>query len=51
MNNLVPLVQAEIDMCVARGFQIMWIHVDNQFFNEEFVQAIKPATLITYATN
>ena len=51
MNSLVPFVKNEIDMYAARGLQITGVHVDNQFFNEEFVQAIKPATLIPYAAN
>ena len=51
MTALIPLVQAEIDMYAARGLQITGVHVDNQFFNEQFAQSIKPATLIPYAAN
>ncbi len=43
MTPLIPLVQAEIDMYVTPGLQITGVHVDNQFFNEQFAQSIKPA--------
>lgn len=51
MANLIPVVQNEIKRYKARGLQITGIYVDNQFFNEEFENAIKPAILIPHAAN
>ena len=50
MENLISMVINEINRYHARGLQISAIHVDNQFCNDEFENAIKPAILIPYGT-
>ena len=49
MENLVRMVVQEIKKYHARGLQVSGVHVDNQFCNDEFENAIKPAILIPYA--
>ena len=49
--TLVPIVRKSINRYTARGLQITAIHIDNQFYNEEFVDAIRPTTVVTYAAN
>ena len=51
MTHIIPIVKKEINKYTARGLEITGVHIDNQFFNQEFENAIRPATLITYAAD
>jgi len=48
MPNLFRMVQNVINKYRARGLPVSGVHVDNQFCNEAFENAIKPAILIPY---
>ena len=49
MENLIRLVVNEIREYTVRGLKVSGVHVDNQFCNEAFENAIQPAILIPYA--
>ena len=51
MVHIVPILQKVLRKYKLRGLDIVSVHIDNQFYNEEFAQGMLPIKIIPYSAD
>ena len=51
MVHIVPILQKVVRKYKIRGLDIVSVHIDNQFYNDEFAQGMLPIKIVPYSAD